>query len=343
MEANDFQSSYIRPNIASLTIRHAEGAQTGETSGIKEMDGVFKWMRGFINGWYGWSNDGKGTFFDFMAVMKAKRDGWKFALFKQEDMNSSKEDKRTIISADDVYDNLIWSLTGITPFKHFADLHKIPQLSLDKYHEALEFIEEHFFVVYPHDRRYQNIFDEFKFLYEKYKIDCFLIDPFKALILDDGERGDERLTKVFIAAKEFSLETNSSVNFINHAKSMMDQKEKDGPNKGRFKIVNQFMQLGGSAWDINMDSQYSIYRPERHLDATDPKVNFWNLKQRKAEIVGCNKGVYENIKFDFLKKQFYFNGINPMDGSMTKEMKEKMTSQNPFDFSTAKKEEEVPF
>lgn len=328
MDQIDLHSSYFPPDIGALTSEWGNGAQIGETSGISEMDKVFMWMRGFVSAWYGWANDGKGTFFDFMATAKAKRDRWKFCLYKQEDMNSFKSSDGVHMTANDIYNNLIWTYTGITPYKHFSEKYKQPQLDLATYHEAVEWVEKHFFVIYPKDRKYNNVMDNFRFYHDKFGIDCFLVDPFKALILDGDERGDYVMTKAFIQAKEFALETNSSFNFISHAKSMTEQKEKDG----RYKVVNQFMQLGGSAWDINMDSQYSIYRPERHLDPNDPKVHFFNLKQRKAEIVGANRGVYEKIEFDFMKKRFYFDGICPIDGSLSKKAM-KNTHQGAVNFS----------
>jgi hypothetical protein len=123
---------------------------------------------------------------------------------------------------------------------------------------------------------------------------------------------------------------------------MTEVKDKNGA----FKVVNQFMQLGGSAWDIKMDGQYSIYRPERHLDPSDPKVHLYNLKQRQAEVVGVQRGSCENIEFIFKNKQYYFDSINPMDGSIKGQPKR----NEPVDFTAPKETQskifnpdEVPF
>ena len=332
-------ASYIQPDLAGMTIEYDEGVTIGEKSGIDALDKIFKWMRGDISAWYGWSNAGKGTFFDYLSIVKAKRDNWKFCMMKQEDMSGDHKGK---ISANVIYNNLIWHLTGKTPYKHFAEKYQQEKISLPEYHEALEFIEQHFFVLYPQDRRYDNVFDNFRFYNDKFKgIDCFLIDPFKSLILDGAERGDFMMTKVFIMAKEFALQTNSSVNFINHAKSMNEVKDKDG----KYKVVTQFMQLGGSAWDINLDSQFSIYRPNAHLDPNDPDVELYNLKQRKSEIVGARKGVYSKIRFDFLKKQFYFDDLNPLTG-LYSERRQKEDMAKLHDFSEPKpkiNQDDVPF
>lgn len=239
--------------------------------------------------------------------------------------------KRNVhIKANRIYKNLAWSLTGKTWNKEFALQNRCSRMTLDEEQEALAFITKHFFVIYPKDRKYTALLDEFMYMFEYYGIDCFNIDPWNAVKLSDNERGDERLIEAFFCIKEFSLKTNSVFNIVNHARSMTEQKEgkgKDAP----YKVVNQFMQLGGSAWDIKMDGQYSIYRQERHLDPRDTKVTLFNLKQRQAEVVGVDKGEYSKIVFDRIKKQYYFDGVCPMDGSMSKE-KAQAVAQSPLVF-----------
>jgi len=331
----NIDSFYYPPDIASLTNEWADGTKTGEPSGITVLDDIFKWMRGHQNGWYGWSGDGKGLMFDYLSVVKAKRDNWKFCFYKQEDMGSFKYADGSIrMTANPILNNLVWTLTGITPYKHIAARYNKPQLSLQQYHDSMEWVEKKFFVVYPQDRQYKNVKDNLLFMYEKFGIDVFLIDPFKALILPDGERGDRQMTNLFADTKEFALKTNTCFNFISHAKSMTEQKEKDG----RYKVVNQFMQLGGSAWDISMDGQFSVYSPERHLEPNDPKRFLFNLKQRQGfELVGAMKGVYEKIKFDVFKHRFYFDGVDPIDGSLSPEKKKEQTI---VDFTEPKNDRE---
>lgn len=334
------RAAYFPPNMELMVNEWNEGAETGEPSRIDEMNEIFAWKRGFVSGWYGWANDGKGTFFDFVSLMKAKVDGWKWCLFKPEDMSSRKTESGIVITADDIYNNLVWALTGKTPYKNFAKSHGLKVIPLDEYMAAIEWIERHFFVLYPKDRRFKSLMDDFKFYYEKFGIDGFLVDPWKSVVMEkSGETIDQVLNTAFIEIKEFSLQTNSSFNIISHPKSMMDVKEKNGA----YKVVNQYMIAGGAQWDNNMDSQYSIYRPERHLSPSDPKVHFINLKQRKAEIVGVKRGIYENIRFDFLTKRYFFNGVCPIDGSM-REQKHKATASI-FDYteSAHSRNDENPF
>lgn len=324
-----FQSSYIPLDIASSVLEHSEGVQEGESCRIDALKDTFAWMRGHVNGWYGWANDGKSLFLDFLNVIKSKVrdgevngkkvkvDGWKFALYKPEDMSASGSKGKVRIDANRIYKNLAWTLTGKTWNKNFSKRTFTPQMTLDEEHEALSFITDHFFVIYPTDRRYKNILEDFKFLYEKFGIDVFQIDPWNVVKLPDGERGDERLVNAFIDIKEFALKTNTIFNIVNHPKSMMDvhvTKDVRSP----FKVVTQFHVLGGSAWDMKMDGQFSVYRPERHLDSSDPKVELYNLKQKESEIVGVVRGEAKGIEFNRKLRQYYFDGVNPMDGSVKK-------------------------
>ncbi len=345
MKEPKFESSYIPLDIAASTIEFSEGVQEGESCRIDALKDTFAWMRGHVNGWYGWANDGKSLFLDFLNVIKAKEredvvngkkkkvDGWKFALYKPEDMSSSRDSFGNVkIDANRIYKNLAWTLTGKTWNKNFSKRTFTPQMTLAEEHEALSFITEHFFVIYPSDRRYKNILDDFRFLHEKFGIDVFQIDPWNVVKLPDAERGDERLVNAFIDIKEFALKTNTIFNIVNHPKSMTDvHVTKD--SKSPFKVVTQFHVLGGSAWDMKMDGQFSVYRPERHLDSADPKVEIYNLKQKEAEIVGVNRGEMKGIELNRKLRQYYFDGVNPMDGSIKQKPGEKA---NPIDFTQAK-------
>lgn len=347
------RASYVPYDVMAGMIEHEEGVQGGETSHVEELREVFAWMRGFVNGWYGWANDGKGTFFDFMAVLKAKYAGWKFCCYKPEDMDSVFVDGHAEIKANRIYKNLAWSLTGKTWNKNFAERYFAPRMTEQEENEAMKFITSHFYIIYPETRHYKNLLDDFRFMHEKFGIDCFLIDPWNAVKMDDHQRGDERLVDAFIDVKEFALRTNTVFNIVNHPRSMTDTKVGKGKDSA-FKVVDQFMQLGGSAWDMKMDGQYSIYRPERHIDPKDPRVQFYNLKQRQSEVIGVERGCYgrtedgQSIKFNRQKKQYFFNGVCPMDGSMSPELVK--AGGNQADIFSAPKQEtkkadddELPF
>jgi hypothetical protein len=306
----NFQSSFVPLDIAASINEHEAGAQGGEDCRIDALKNHFAWMRGTINGWYGWANDGKSEFRDFLKVIKMKTDKWKFGMFRAEDMDAVMVDGRPKIHANRIYKNLAWNLTGKTWSKNFAKKYFVPQMTLEEEMDALELIEEHFFVVYPKDRKYKNIIDEFTFLYEVKGCNAFEGDPWSSILVPDVS--NEAMLDALFDFKEFALRTNTVMDFVNHAKVQRDEKTKDG----KFKVVTQFMIPYSGAWDAKMDGQYSIYRPERHISAKDPKVEFHNLKQKNAQVVGVERGTVDKIEFSFTKKQYYFDGINPMTGEV---------------------------
>jgi len=308
--------SYVPPS--DYRIHKELASQVGETSGItEEFDNTYSWMRTHVNGFYGWSNDGKGLMIDYLSLMKSKKSGWKHCMVKKEDMGAYFSDSESKITADRIYAKQAWSLTGQVPppFAVYAKKHNLQVMPDDLYHESMEWVKKHFFILDPEDMHYKNIFDEFKFFREVLGCDHYVIDPWNTVLLDEMARGDERLVVAFVKAKEFVLKTNAVMSIINHPGSRHEVKETSGPNKGAFKVVTQFMQLGGSPWDMKMDGQFSTHRPYRHKYPNDPHVHYYNLKQRDSEIVGAERGVYKKIELDKHKRQYYFDGVNPIDGT----------------------------
>jgi hypothetical protein len=307
---------YITLDAASILADHGEYVQSGEHCRIEALSDHFAWMRGFVNAWYGWSNDGKGTFTDYLMTVKSLRDGWKWCLYKQEDMDTSIKSGKVEIRADSIFKNMAWTLTGKTWDKRFSEKYKCPLMSISEEADAYEFISKHFVVIYPKDRKYQCLLDNFRHAKEHFGVDGFMLDPWNTVKLDETKRGDHQLADAFIDIKEFAMMTNTCFNIISHPRSMHDQKENPKDKNSPYKVVNGAMQLGGSMFQIKMDGEYSIYRNKRHEDPRNSEIEFYNFKQRGSERIGVNRGVVRNIEFDYVKRQYYFNGVNPIDGTL---------------------------
>lgn len=302
--------SYLPPDIALMKIAFEEGKEIGEPARVSALEKIFAWKAGFLNAWIGFPNDGKSTFFSFMALVKAKIDDWKWCLWTPEMISSHLIDGKVYINADDVYDDLIFMYTGITPYKHWETKYNVKRIGWDDYFNAYEWVRDHFIVIDPSDRTYTSLLDNFKYQFEVNGCKGFLIDPYKNVKKQPEVRTDIWLTDMLTECKRFAQETHSCMNIIAHPRSLTEPKNKDGS----FKICTQFMLSDGAAWDQSCDGIYSIYRPERHKDSTDPNVSFYNLKQRKQQLV-ARTGVYEYITFDFMKNRYYFDGVCPIDGS----------------------------
>lgn len=308
---NPQSESVIPYDMASLMDEFKNGKPIGETARIPVVSENFSWKRGFINCWTGWPNDGKSTFFLFMMIMKALCDDWKWGIWSPEMYNVIKgPNGKMSISASDLIDEIVFMLTGLSPYKHYERLYNQGQMKSDRYIAAVEWVQNHFIFVNPKKRSFGDLVDSFRYVYEEHGTDGFLVDPFKNIKHEnDGGRFDLYLEDLFAVAKEFSLDTNSSFNFIAHPRND-DPKNPDGS----FKVCTQYMLSGGSAWNNSMDGIFSVYRPFKHKNTTDPRVVFFNLKQRKQQLVG-RVGMYDKIEFDWASNRYYFDGYCPIDGT----------------------------
>lgn len=320
------------------------GKPIGENARVPAIEENFSWKRSFVNCWTGWPNDGKSTFLLFMCLMKAIVDGWKFCIWSPEMYNSILDPKgKMITSASDLVDEIIFMKTGRSPLKHFQKMYGVKQMSREEYLRELEWVQEHFIFINPTNRKYNSLIDNFRFVFELFGTQGFVVDPFKNVDhSDSGGRFDLYLDQLFADTKVFSLETNTSFNFVAHPRNDKDPKETDGS----YKVCTQFMLAGGAAWNNSMDGIYSIYRPWKHKNPQDPRAQFFTLKQRKQQLVG-RVGVYDKIEFKFETNRFYFDGHCPIDGSYwepiyVKQDREKRTlKEKAAEGATKKKEEKA--
>lgn len=304
------ESSMLEPDLLSMIKEFNEGKPIGESANIEGLQDDFSWKRSFVNCWTGRPNFGKTTMLQFLATTKSKHDNWKWCIWSPEMVSSHKVNNNIVISAGDIYDELIHMFTGKSPYKHFVERYGIPQMSMDEYMAAMEWVQDRFFVIHPKDKQYKNVIDNFNYWYDRHGFDGWIIDPFKNLQFEVNGTMDMVLHKIFDDFKDVAVRTNSSVNIVAHPKSDNEPKKKDGS----YKVVTQFNLLGGSAWDNSMDGIFSIHRPYAHLDPNDPTTWLYHLKQRKKHLVG-NTGVYKHIEYNERKNRYYFEAHCPIDGS----------------------------
>ena len=101
--------------------------------------------------------------------------------------------------------------------------------------------------------------------------------------------------------KEFSLETNSIMNFIVHPKALRDYRDNDG----KFRVITPFDLNGGAAWHNSMDVIISLRRLEM--------ITEWHTwKVRKQHIAG-NTGNFLDIEFNMHKYRYIFSGQDPIN------------------------------
>lgn len=333
IQTNPLFQSYVPPDLKQMLKEFREGKAIGESAHVEQISNLFSWKPGFLNCWTGWPNDGKSTFFLFMALVKSKHDGTKWCIWPPEMINSYRDGAQIKISASDIYDELAYMLTGKSPYLHFEKKYGIKQIGEDEYLDAIAWVRQHFYIIYPKDRKYKDLANNFLFFHEYFGCNGFLADPFKSFKHEESGRTDFYMDDLFGEYKELAVKTNGFMNFIAHPKSQKETLNKDGS----FKVCTQFMLAGGASWDNSMDGIYSTYRANRHKNPTDPVVHFYNLKQRKQQLVG-RVGVYEHIEFDWNINRYYFDGVCPIDGSFKNPVQSQMEFSKPWQKKVAKPE-----
>lgn len=137
-----------------------------------------------------------------------------------------------------------------------------------------------------------------------------LIDPFKNVQQEIRTRDDIFLEQLFAKFKEFAVTTNSSVNWIAHPKANI-ARVRSTSDGDAINVCDQYMLNGGAAWNNSMDGIYSILRPYTLQDPRDSNVWFYNLKQRKQELV-AERGIVKDIRFDIGTRRYLFNERDPL-------------------------------
>ena len=181
--------------ITEMKDSYLNGHRRGETTYFDEIDEHFTWRRGDLTLFHGIANHGKSTFLMNMVLLKSIKDDYKWAVFSPEQNPPT-----------DFYNDLIHSYIGESTEPYHEN-----QMSGTDYEIGIEFINEHFFYIYPEDKpatpKYIN--QKFKELVASKKVDGCIIDPFNQLDHDWMGKRDDKYLSVFLQnQKRFALDNN---------------------------------------------------------------------------------------------------------------------------------------
>jgi len=302
---------------------HEQGVQIADDCMIPQMRPHFAWMRGHQNCWTGFPNDGKTQFTLFMMTVKSLMSDWKWVVWSPEMKGANFVDGKVKVHYNTLAYDIMASITGKTPYKHIHEKYnrKVPLMSIDEIQYQKEWIEKHFIFLSPRKKKVEDIELILKRVYENEGYDGILIDPFKNIEQEVMKRDDQHLNEVFSRFKDWSVESNCSMNWIAHPKSGVSRVA----NKNGEDVLipcNQYMLSGGAAWDNGMDGINSIQRPNALNDITDPWVKFHNLKQRMQDLV-ADRGVVDDIYFDVKTRRYIFSDYSPLGNNDISSKREK--------------------
>jgi twinkle protein len=260
------------------------GVRMGDPTHMGEMDEFFRWKKGDINLWTGYANAGKTTYAMQCALTKSIYDGWKWGIFSPENY-----------PANDFYDDLVEMYCG----------RWLDNMGESDYVTACNFLNEHFFYVYPEDEHDLNsIHEKFRYLVMKKGIDGVFLDPWNQIdhIQKAYQREDQYLSQQLKDVKRFALHNAISYNIIAHPVKTQRESDKSYPPVDMYDIA------GGAMFANKVDQVISYYRPDYHIDKKSPRVQVF-LQKVKRKRTGGQVGDFE-LRLNWSTKRF----IDPVSG-----------------------------
>ena len=283
---------------------------------MREMNGHFKWKRTFLYTFTGYPNSGKSELLLFMAALKAKKDGSRFMLYVPESMSSHEG----IMTIDEVVDTLAHIIVGRS-----TDPDNDFQMSEEQYLDALNFINDHFVVLYPESPKPKDVLE-----YAQYIIDedekigktfyGLIIDPWNNLLSDQraNEMLDDYIMRELIGVKHFLIKNNIIGCVVVHPKSPPVGKD------GKVPPANAFTLRGGAAFNNKSDGIVSVHRPHWFMESVivngkgisgrnSTRVEVHTFKMKNQKLVGVVLG-FSEWEFNRITNRYENNkGISPFD------------------------------
>ena len=268
------------------------GQDRGTTTHIDCVDKAWTWRSGEVNIWTGYQNEGKSMFLNQLATLKAALDGHRFGVFSPENM-----------PMNDFFNDIIEMYIGKSTDPYYKD----NQMSISEYEQAMDFVQKHFFVIYPRkDFQLSTLFERAKHLVKTKGINALIIDPYNTVQhkMRNGEREDLYISRFMSELKMFALDHSISVHLVAH--QVTPQKD----DSGRYYKPDVNRVKGGGTFADKADNVMFIWRPDRGLDFSSTNVTFGSQKIKKQKLVGRPQEI-ENISFEVREQRYYFNGVTP--------------------------------
>lgn len=288
-----FQAKEFYHQVMDL---YNNGLAKGSTTYMPTVDEAWKWRMGEVNLWTGYNNEGKSKMLRYLEMLKAKYDGWKIGLFIPEDMPQA-----------EWMEDMCHMYIGKA-----LDPEMRVRATLDEVNEAMSFLNDHFFIVYPEKAfTLESLFERFRFLIRRHGVRIIDIDPYNTVehMYDRGMTIDQYVSKFMGEVKRFAVENGVAFNVVAH-QNPPDQKLPDGtyppPRKYRIK--------GGGTFSDKADNVLAVWRPRRQVDFKDPTVTFISEKIKKQKYTG-KADLQVDIHYDFMANRYNdpkLNGKSPL-------------------------------
>jgi twinkle protein len=317
---------FLKDVRQQIIYSYENGTSKGETTHFHDIDKHFRWKRGEITLMHGIGNHGKSQLILQLALAKAVFDDYKWGVFSPENM-----------PVEEFYKDLMHSFTGKSPEKFHTN-----QMTIEERDVAMDFIGEHFFLIYPEndDPTPQYINTRFRELIIKHGIDGCIIDPYNQLDNDLKKTGgmvDQYLSLFLTNSKRFAVQNNVFYVIVAHPRGDI-KKEKDGLN---YLCPDVYDLSGGAMWNNKMDNILVTHRPYYTTDKQNPLTLFKSQKIKKQKLCGIPGEVELMFDRDTSRYSTQLNGC-PFD-SYKMHTRTELPIQANKEFDYLPKNETAPF
>lgn len=264
------------------------GLTRGSSTYIESIDRAWKWRPGEVNLWTGYNNDGKSNMLRYLELVKAKFDGWKFGLFIPEDMPMAE----WVESMIHMYIGKPTDTLSIEPEELMA---------------AEQFINEHFFVVYPEDGfGLDSIINKIVYLVRRHGIRSFDIDPYNQVEHEYGKsmREDLYISQFMSKLKRVAVQYDIAINCVAH--QIKPESVKVGED---YAAPTRYNIKGGGTFADKADNVLCVWRHNRRSVPTSRMVTFISDKIKKQKLVG-EADLHVELKYDFHSNRYLDPAIN---------------------------------
>jgi twinkle protein len=246
-----------------------EGLPKGTTTYFAAIDPHWKWRSREFNIWTGYNNEGKTTMLNELALCKSVGEGWKHGIFSPENMPQK-----------EFFTELAEVFIGKS-----ADKDRPNCMSEKEIREAIGFLREHFFLVYPPkaDFTMENIELAFKYLKDKHDIKTAILDPYLKIRhrFLPGEPEHLYVSRFMMERIDFCRQADVSYHLVAHQVT-----PKANQDTGNYAKPNLYNIKGGGSFADSTDNVLAGWRPERGSDPKSTLMNFISDKIKKQKLVG---------------------------------------------------------
>ena len=280
--------------------QYNEGRAKGKTTHFPEIDEIFTFLPGDLTLVTGIPNHGKSQWARMLMVVKSNFDGWKWGCYVPEDF-----------PLDYFYEDLCHIYLGIT-----TDIEHKYRATPEQFAEAMLFVKEHFFCIYPERDKKTGIAplptndwinERLTFLKLKYGINAVLKDPWNKIMHNIGNQREDQYLAQELSKEKFFASQFDCYFLVAHPSKL----SKTG--SGEYPCPSAYDLSGGAMWNNMMDNIMVVHRPAAEVSPTDTSVIIKTVKIKKKKVVGKTGAV--NMMFDFKKARYYqdVDGFNPLE------------------------------